>query len=82
MTYNFQTDNNKMKLLTEYESVTQKVSLLIESILQNAKQLPTCAPFVARKITKLPDFDQHLPAKCSVFSLLFGVEHYRYFELL
>jgi hypothetical protein len=28
-----------MKLLTEHESVTQKVLLLIESELQNAKQL-------------------------------------------
>jgi hypothetical protein len=26
MAYNFQTGNNKIKLLTEYESVTQKVS--------------------------------------------------------
>jgi hypothetical protein len=28
-----------MKLLTEYESVTQKVLLPLESLLQNAKQL-------------------------------------------
>jgi hypothetical protein len=28
-----------IKLLTEYESVTQKVLLFIETILQNAKQL-------------------------------------------
>jgi hypothetical protein len=39
MSYNFQIGNNKIKLLTEYETVTQKVLLLIESILQNAKQL-------------------------------------------
>jgi hypothetical protein len=31
--YNFQTRNNKIKLLTEYESVTQKVLTLLESIL-------------------------------------------------
>jgi hypothetical protein len=37
--YNFQTGNNKIKLLTEYESVTQKVLILLESILQTAKQL-------------------------------------------
>jgi hypothetical protein len=37
--YNFHAGNNKIKLLTEYESLTQKVVLLIESILQNAKQL-------------------------------------------
>jgi hypothetical protein len=37
--YNFQTKNNKIKLLTEYESVTQKVLISLESILQNAKQL-------------------------------------------
>jgi hypothetical protein len=37
MAYNFQTRNNKIKLLTEYESVTQKVLLPLESMLQNAK---------------------------------------------
>jgi hypothetical protein len=36
---NFQTGKNQTKLLTEYESVTQKVLLPIESMLQNAKQL-------------------------------------------
>jgi hypothetical protein len=35
----FNTEKNKIKLLTEYESVTQEVSLLIKAILQNAKQL-------------------------------------------
>jgi hypothetical protein len=39
MACNFQAGNNKLKLLTEYESVTQKVSLPIESILQDPKQL-------------------------------------------
>jgi hypothetical protein len=37
--YNFQNDTNKIKLLMEYESVTQKVLYLIESILQEGKQL-------------------------------------------
>jgi hypothetical protein len=37
--YNFQTGNNTIKLLTEYESTTQNILLLIESLLQNAKQL-------------------------------------------
>jgi hypothetical protein len=36
---NFQNEKNKIKLLTEYENVTQKVSLFIESILQDAKRL-------------------------------------------
>jgi hypothetical protein len=36
--YNFQTEKNKIKLLKEYESVTPKVLLLIELILQNVKQ--------------------------------------------
>jgi hypothetical protein len=36
--YNFQVRNNKIKLLTEYENVTQKALLLLESIKQNAKQ--------------------------------------------
>jgi hypothetical protein len=31
MAYHFQTGNNEIKLLMEYESVTQKVLLLIES---------------------------------------------------
>jgi hypothetical protein len=39
MPYSFQTRNNKIKLLTEYESLTQKVLLPVESILQNVKQL-------------------------------------------
>jgi hypothetical protein len=39
VTYKFQTENNKIKLLTEYENVAQKVLLDIELILQNAKQL-------------------------------------------
>jgi hypothetical protein len=37
MAYDFQIGNNKIKLLTEYESVTQKVLIFLESILQNAK---------------------------------------------
>jgi hypothetical protein len=39
VSYNFQTRNIKTKLLTEYENVTQKVLLVIDSVLQNAKQL-------------------------------------------
>jgi hypothetical protein len=38
MDYNFQTGNNKTKL-SEYESVTQKVLLLVELMPQNGKQL-------------------------------------------
>jgi hypothetical protein len=38
MAYNFQIEN-KIKLLMKYESVIQKVLSLIESVLQNAKQL-------------------------------------------
>jgi hypothetical protein len=37
--YNFQTGNNKIKLITEYESVTQKFLVPLESVLQNAKQV-------------------------------------------
>jgi hypothetical protein len=36
---NFLIGKNKKKQLTEYKSVTQKVLLLTESILQNSKQL-------------------------------------------
>jgi hypothetical protein len=35
--YNFQSGKNRTKLLTVYESVIQKVLLIIESILENAK---------------------------------------------
>jgi hypothetical protein len=38
VTYNFPT-GNKINLFTEYESVTEKVSLPAQSILQGAKQL-------------------------------------------
>jgi hypothetical protein len=34
---NFQSENNKIILQTEYESVTDEVLLLLESVLQNAK---------------------------------------------
>jgi hypothetical protein len=44
MTYNFQIENNKIKLLTEYENVTQEVLVLLESILLNAKQLQHASP--------------------------------------
>jgi hypothetical protein len=38
MAYSFQTrNNNKKKMLTKYESITQKVLLFIELVLQNAK---------------------------------------------
>jgi hypothetical protein len=36
---NFQTGENKIKLLVEYEDVNQNVLLLIDSILKNGKQL-------------------------------------------
>jgi hypothetical protein len=39
MAYNFQTRKNKIKLFMEYEGVTQRVLISLESILQNAKQL-------------------------------------------
>jgi hypothetical protein len=29
----------------------------------------------------VPGFDQRLPAKCSVFPLLFGAEHYPFLEI-
>jgi hypothetical protein len=35
--YNFQTGNNKIKLLMEYENVTQKDLLFIESMLRIAE---------------------------------------------
>jgi hypothetical protein len=39
MAYNFQIGCNKIKLLMEYEIVTQKVLFDMETILQDSKQL-------------------------------------------
>jgi hypothetical protein len=36
---------------------------------------------MARKMSKIPGFDQHLAAKCSVFPLLLGAEHYQSLEI-
>jgi hypothetical protein len=42
----------------------------------------TCVPFLAHKMSKLPGFDQHLPAKYSVFSLFFfDAEYYQSIEI-
>jgi hypothetical protein len=38
MTYNFQSGKNRIKLRTEYESVTQKVLIAVETLLQNANK--------------------------------------------
>jgi hypothetical protein len=40
MASNFQIGTNKMKLVMENESGTQNVFLSLESVLQNAKQIP------------------------------------------
>jgi hypothetical protein len=45
MAYNFQIGNNKIKLFTEYEHVTKKYLLSVESILGNAEQLPNMRAF-------------------------------------
>jgi hypothetical protein len=46
---NFQTGKNKIQLLTEYESGTQKVLLSVESMLQTGKQLQHSTTFILRK---------------------------------
>jgi hypothetical protein len=63
----------------EYVNVIQNVLLLIESMLQNAIKCQY-APFLVRKVSELPGFDQSLPVKCSIFPLLFGAEHYQSLE--
>jgi hypothetical protein len=55
----------------EYKNITQEVLLFRELLLQSAKQLH----FLTRDMPKLAEFDQHLPAKFSVFPLLCGAEH-------
>jgi hypothetical protein len=57
--YNFRTRKNKIKLLTEYESVTQKVLISLESILYNAKQRQHVPPFMARKMFKRYSLCRH-----------------------
>jgi hypothetical protein len=42
---NIQTGINKIKMVIQYETVTQKVLLPTESIAQNAKQLQHAPPF-------------------------------------
>jgi hypothetical protein len=37
--------------------------------------------FITCKMSKIPGFDQHFPAKCSVFHFLFGTEHYESLEI-
>jgi hypothetical protein len=78
--YNFQTENTKIKLFTDYENATQTVLLSVESVLQNAKSEAHRVDILDFEKT-LPGFDQHLPAKCSGFPLLFGAEHYQSLEI-
>lgn len=68
MAYNFRTGNNKILLLTEHESVTQKVSVPGESVLQEARQLLVCTPFVTGKMF----YGIHFPSK---FSLRFNTSN-------
>jgi hypothetical protein len=79
--YNFQTGSKKIKRLTEYENVTQRVLFTIESICRMLKQLQherlSWHVGYPSGIQTLPGFDQHLPAKCSIYPLLFGAEHYQ-----
>jgi hypothetical protein len=61
----------KIKLLTEYDSVTQEVLLSVESIMQNAKQLQICAPFLACKMSKwYPIMLQVFSSICNVTVLI------------
>jgi hypothetical protein len=63
----FNTRNNKIKLLTEYESVIQKVSLPVELILKNAKQLQHVRLYFVvsgLKITGHGNPDNNLESRC------------------
>jgi hypothetical protein len=57
VTYTFQTENNKIKLLTEYENVTQEVLLPIELMLQISKQ------FQHARISWHIKFENYTPRK-------------------
>jgi hypothetical protein len=65
----------------EYESVSQKVLLLRESILQNAKQLQRARLSWHVRCRSFLDSIKHLPAKCPVSPLLFAAEHYESLEI-
>jgi hypothetical protein len=49
MTYIFQTGNNKIKLLTKYESETKRT---ICYKISTAESFSICAPFIARIMSK------------------------------
>jgi hypothetical protein len=68
MVYNYQIGKNKVKLLTEYEIVTQNVLLHIESLLQNTKLLQHAQfHFVAcgLKILDQGNSDNNLESHCT-----------------
>jgi hypothetical protein len=76
MAHNFQTGNNKIKLLTEYESVAQKVLLPIKLILQNINKLLKEFYFVVSGLKiighGIPDsnLESHCISFCSVEIIL------------
>jgi hypothetical protein len=74
--YNIETESNKIKLLAESVTVTQKVLLLLEtiSIMLNNFNMRF---FLAREMSKLYTVSLQV---CSVFPLLFGAEHYQSLE--
>lgn len=78
MSYNFQTEKSKIKLLKECKSITQNIPLLLKSILQNAGYLQHSRLSLIFVVfdKKLPGFDQQLQVKFPVFPIIFGAEHY------
>jgi hypothetical protein len=78
--HNFQTGKNKIKLLTEYESVTQKVLFSVELILQNVKQLQHAhLSWHVRCPNFLDSINIFLRSARSSRSF-FGAEHYQSLE--
>jgi hypothetical protein len=65
----------------EYECVTQKVLLLIESILQNAKQLQHARLSWYVKCPSFLDSINNFLRSARVFPLRFGAEHYQSLEI-
>jgi hypothetical protein len=80
MAYSFQIEIYRIKLLTEYEIVTKKFCYYRINTAE-CYTTSTCVLLIARKMPKLPGFDQHLPAKCSVFPLFFSAEHDQSLEI-
>jgi hypothetical protein len=78
--YNVEIGSNKIKMLKEYENIAQTLLLLLEQMLQNAKQLQH-SRFTWH--VKYPSFLDSISITWEVFGfpLLFSAEHHQFLEI-